>query len=89
MNCHNHPTKEANGICVKCGKPMCAECLVDIGGKNYCKNCLKSTNNLDETPNVVINNTNKNGGILDGLSSGVEWCCCIIIIICVIIGISH
>ncbi|MGD0080009.1 MAG: hypothetical protein ABSB80_05110 [Methanoregula sp.] len=41
MDCCNHPNKEAQGICVNCGKPYCADCLVQIDDKNYCKDCIR------------------------------------------------
>jgi hypothetical protein len=41
MECANHPNKEAQAICVNCGKPCCSDCLIVVNRKNYCKNCLK------------------------------------------------
>jgi len=41
MECCNHPDREAQGICVTCGKPYCTDCLVRLNEKNYCKDCLK------------------------------------------------
>ena len=41
--CNNHPDKEATGMCVSCGKPYCADCLVDVGGKMHCKDCLANS----------------------------------------------
>ena len=40
MNCVNHVDKEASGACVYCGKLFCADCLVEVEGKNYCKSCV-------------------------------------------------
>jgi hypothetical protein len=37
MRCTQHSELEATGACVYCGKLFCANCLVDVGGKNYCK----------------------------------------------------
>ncbi len=36
MQCHNHPDKEAIGICTVCGEFFCKDCLVNDKGKNYC-----------------------------------------------------
>ena len=46
MDCCNHPDKEAQAICVSCGQPFCADCLLKINEKNYCKNCL--TNKVEQ-----------------------------------------
>ena len=42
MVCQNQPEKEATGACVGCGKMFCAECLLEINGKNYCHNCVQT-----------------------------------------------
>jgi len=87
MKCTNHPEIEANGICVKCGKLMCKDCLVDVGGKNHCKACLKKTFNLNEAPVVVVNNSNSNSNSNNSGGWGFGVCCCIIIIILVLSGV--
>ncbi|BAD39168.1 hypothetical protein [Symbiobacterium thermophilum] len=40
MSCAYHPDREVRGICSHCGRPVCAECLVDLNGQPYCKRCL-------------------------------------------------
>jgi len=40
MKCEKHPEREAIGVCANCGKAICAECRVEIEGKNYCKDCV-------------------------------------------------
>jgi hypothetical protein len=40
MKCAVHPERDAVGACVACGKPVCQECLVEVGGRNYCKACV-------------------------------------------------
>lgn len=42
MTCANHPRVEAQQCCEKCGKNLCAECAVDIGGRPWCTNCLET-----------------------------------------------
>ena len=37
MECHNHPDREAVANCAFCGKAVCPECSVEIGGNIYCK----------------------------------------------------
>jgi hypothetical protein len=31
----------AEGMCVVCGKPLCIDCIVELGGKYYCKEHAK------------------------------------------------
>ena len=40
ISCSNHSDREATGMCVDCGKPFCAECLVEVDGKMHCKSCV-------------------------------------------------
>ena len=40
MECHNHPDKEAVANCSFCGKPVCPDCIMEIGGNVYCKDCI-------------------------------------------------
>ena len=37
--CSYHPTREAVGSCVNCGKMVCAECKVILSEKIYCQLC--------------------------------------------------
>lgn len=69
MKCNNHPEVDAKGACVYCGKLFCAECLVEVSGKMYCKadigNVLKdakeeAASSRAAAPNIIINNSNQN-----------------------------
>ncbi len=64
MNCTNHPEREAVGMCVYCGKPYCAECMVEVKGKMYCKsdlgNVLNEAKQAANTGAPTINITNSN-----------------------------
>lgn len=40
MNCAYHSDREVRGICSSCGRPVCADCLVDLMGQPFCKACL-------------------------------------------------
>ena len=42
MKCHNHPEKDAAGACVGCGKLFCADCMLELHGKNYCHKCVET-----------------------------------------------
>lgn len=37
MNCAIHPDKEATGACAYCGRLFCHDCLVDVNGRNFCR----------------------------------------------------
>src|SRR3990172_2628243 len=39
MNCYYHPDREVVGMCISCGKAMCAECKVELGERFYCNPC--------------------------------------------------
>lgn len=64
MKCTNHPEVEAQGMCTYCGKPFCADCLVEVKGRMYCKADLGNV--LDEAkqssagvPTINITNSNE------------------------------
>lgn len=39
MKCDKHQENEAIAVCVNCGKGICEECRLNLGGKNYCQEC--------------------------------------------------
>jgi hypothetical protein len=40
MNCANHADVENTAYCIKCGKPLCAECVRQVQASVYCESCL-------------------------------------------------
>jgi hypothetical protein len=40
MNCANHPDHEAAAFCQHCGKPVCSECVRNVGSSIFCEPCL-------------------------------------------------
>jgi hypothetical protein len=40
MNCANHPDRERVAFCQNCGKPLCAECVRNVGTSVFCEPCL-------------------------------------------------
>ncbi len=48
MDCYYHPGKESISACTVCGKPICAECSMEIAGKTYCKDCLEKIIGMSE-----------------------------------------
>jgi len=64
VNCIKHPEKEVSGTCTYCGKFFCEDCLVDINGRNYCRDhvgaAVKEQAVTVQQPNIIINNDNSN-----------------------------
>ena len=65
MKCKNHSKKEARKVCIGCGDFFCDECLTEVNGKSYCKDCMadlisEKENSEKESksvqPQVIINN---------------------------------
>ena len=64
MNCYYHPDREAVGMCVSCGKPICAECKVMLGEKFYCNPCAeKMLSGKAEIGATVVGNTSGQGSL--------------------------
>ena len=40
MNCANHPDRERAAFCQNCGKPLCTECVRNVGTSIFCEPCL-------------------------------------------------
>jgi B-box zinc finger len=40
MNCANHPDRERTAFCQNCGKPLCTECVRNVGTSVFCEPCL-------------------------------------------------
>ena len=45
MNCANHADVENTAFCIKCGKPLCAQCARQVQSSVYCENCLAENMN--------------------------------------------
>jgi len=39
--CHQHADRDAKAFCVKCGRPMCAECIHSHGERPFCVYCIE------------------------------------------------
>ena len=60
MTCYIHPDREAIANCSVCGRPICSECYVEIGGSPYCKNCINAllgsdSENVEDESNTIEN----------------------------------
>ena len=40
MNCAYHTDTENTAFCIKCGKPLCAQCVRQVQSSIYCESCL-------------------------------------------------
>jgi len=62
MKCAYHPIVDAVGACVNCGRLICAECKVMLGGKFYCNPCAdKMFSGKAETATTIVENTSGQG----------------------------
>jgi TM2 domain-containing membrane protein YozV len=50
MNCANHPDRERIAFCQHCGKPLCAECVRNVGASVFCEPCLAARVNATAPP---------------------------------------
>lgn len=41
MKCYYHKSKEANYSCKLCSRPLCKECIEEIKGQYFCKDCVQ------------------------------------------------
>lgn len=63
MNCSVHLDREATGTCTYCGNFFCSDCLVNVKGRNYCREHVGeavSNSQAAQQPNIIINNSNSN-----------------------------
>lgn len=40
IGCYRHKNMQADGVCVICGEPCCADCLWEVNGRYLCSNHL-------------------------------------------------
>lgn len=43
MKCFYHYEKDSEAVCSECQHPLCQECIIDLKGVPYCRDCLEST----------------------------------------------
>jgi hypothetical protein len=43
MNCAYHAEIENTAFCIKCGKPLCSQCVRQVQASIYCESCLADT----------------------------------------------
>src|SRR5262245_21629803 len=50
MNCAYHADIENSAFCIKCGKPLCPECVRQVQSSVYCESCLAESVGGGTTP---------------------------------------
>ena len=48
MNCAFHADVENTAFCIRCGKPLCAECVRQVQSSIYCPNCVMDNPGLGD-----------------------------------------
>lgn len=78
MHCKYHQNIKANNICHMCKSPLCEDCVLEINGKVYCKDCLLQNKNLkNEIINTLPNQDAKiqtKNGLLTLIFSALPGC---------------
>ena len=67
MKCSTHPDVDAVGVCINCGRAVCATCRTVVGGKTFCPQCATGVSKVakrEPTAKLIA------GGIL-GIIAGV------------------
>ena len=60
MVCLNHPDTEAVARCGACGKPLCANCVIESNGNSFCsKACAKKAMDSASRSSDVISRAGK------------------------------
>jgi hypothetical protein len=50
MKCALHPDVENTAFCIRCGKPLCDQCVRQVQSSIYCESCLTESNAAAGTP---------------------------------------
>src|SRR5688572_22970647 len=50
MNCAFHADVENTAFCIRCGKPLCDDCIRQVQSSIYCQNCLTETSSALSNP---------------------------------------
>ena len=53
MKCYSDPSRDAVGVCTRCGKAICPEESVVIDGKLYCKECAEKIQEEEAHPKTL------------------------------------
>lgn len=75
MKCYYHPEVDATATCADCGKAICQDCAVDMGGKLHCRECLARGSQSAAVPMAPTTPTNQmaRNSMLFGLGGWLAW----------------
>jgi len=75
MKCYYHPEVEAVATCAECGKAVCQDCSVSVGGKLHCRECLATGSVPSQVTSVPTTPTNRMAliSMLLGLGGWLVW----------------
>ena len=63
MKCAIHYDRDAAGACVSCGRLVCQECKLSIGGQIYCNQCVEARLKTGSLPaRTLAGSDNTSGG---------------------------
>ena len=76
MNCAYHAEAQNVAFCIRCGKPICNECVRNVKGSVYCESCLAElvsgkASPSSAPPNETVFGTNPGAAFALGLIPGV------------------
>ena len=76
MTCAYHAEIENTAFCIKCGKPLCGQCVRQVQGSVYCENCLAEsiegkTAGTKQSAKLPIGGTRPEAAFVLGLIPGV------------------
>jgi hypothetical protein len=76
MNCAYHAEAQNVAFCIRCGKPICNECVRNVKGSVYCESCLADLVSpkvppSSTAPNETVVGTNPGAAFALGLIPGV------------------
>jgi hypothetical protein len=54
MNCVNHAEVENTAFCIKCGKPLCEQCVRQVQSSIYCDSCLTENSGATAAPPMPV-----------------------------------
>jgi hypothetical protein len=76
MTCAYHAEAQNVAFCIRCGKPICTECVRNVKGSVYCESCLAElvsgkTSAPNAAPGETVFGTNPGAAFALGLIPGV------------------
>lgn len=73
MKCVNHLEVEAEVLCQSCKEPVCGECRITLGEKDYCRPCLEARVETSDPEHSISRDKNALLSFLLSLIPGVGY----------------